>query len=514
MTPRLLCARFSHLGLVAAWRRHPELRDEPVVLLDTVDALASRVVAASEAAHAAGVRPGQQLRQARQHCPGAVLLAVDAAAVEELRSALLATLCELAPAVELGDEEAWCDLSGRHALLGGELAWAAAVARGLADALAGPPGQPGVSARGTLPAVGLGSTRHVAQVAARLASPGRVRRVRPGEEAAVLAPLPVGVLPADPVVLARLGDLGLDRVGQVAALSPADLQRQFGPAGLALLRLARGEVEEPLDPYRQPRVMAERTVLDGPVSDLEVLRRCAERAAAVLGGQLLARGLVATRVELTLEPETCAGAAAGPAGSNAWSGWRVPPVPAGSVADLWPAVLGLLGSVRPTGPVAALRLLAGGLEPAAGRQTDMWRRGDASRDAIAIAVTRLRDRFGAETVLHPRLAVDPGDLPERRFVWEVDVADARAASTARRLPAPIVAPASTPSRDGAAALVAMPCPPTGTRPPTIRGDRRPDWRDGEGPVSRVRRERPAADGSRVDSPARPRVRAQWGNPAS
>jgi protein ImuB len=344
--------------------------------------------------------------------------------------------------------------------------------------------------------VGLASTRHVALVAARLASPGRVRRVRPGEEAAALAPLPVGMLPADPAILARLGDLGLDRVGQVAALSPADLQRQFGPAGLELHRLARGEVEERLDAHRPPSVLAERIVLDGPVSDLEVLRRCTERAVATLGEQLLARGLVTTRVELVLEPEqgATAGTGGGAGGLGApWSAWRIPPVPAGSAADLWPAALGLLGAVRPTAPVAALRLLACGLEPAAGRQSDLWRRGDASRDTIAIAVTRLRDRFGESTVLRPRLALDPGDLPERRFVLT-------AASPQRQAAAPLEA--------APPGVATVPGPPARLRPPAVRADIRPDWRDGEGPVSRVRRERPAADGSQVDPIERLRASAR------
>ena len=486
--PRILCARFPHLGLVAVWRRHPELRHEPVVLEAGEP---GRVAAASEAARGFGVRAGHPVRQARQLCPGAVLLPLPVAAVDELRSALLDALCSLAPAVELGDEEAWTDLSGRHAAHRDELAWAAAVARGLTEALAGAPGG---RPRDVLPAVGLASTRQVAHVAARLAAPGRVRRVRPGEEAAILAALPVGMLPADPAILARLGDLGLDRVGQVAALSPADLQRQFGPAGLGLLRLARGETEEPLDPHRRPLVLVERAVLDGPVCDLEILRRCAERASGALGDQLLARGLVAARVELTLEPDGAAPAAGrGTVGTAPWSAGRVPPLPVGSAADLWPAVLALLGSVRPDGPVAALRLLAGGLGPAAARQTDLLRAGDAARDAVTVTVARLRDRFGGGTVLRPRLALDPGDLPERRFVWEIGAAEEPPARTRG-------AAAAAGSRGGELAaasmgeLRAIPCPPTGIRPPTA-GRRPVDPRDGEGPVSRVRRERPASDGS-------------------
>jgi hypothetical protein len=64
--------------------------------------------------------------------------------------------------------------------------------------------------------------------------------------------------------------------------------------------------------------------------------------------------------------------------------------------------------------VVALRLQAGQLQNGGGRQLDMWSGGDARRDAVLRGVMRLQDRFGRDTVLQPRPAVDPGDLPERR----------------------------------------------------------------------------------------------------
>jgi hypothetical protein len=68
--------------------------------------------------------------------------------------------------------------------------------------------------------------------------------------------------------------------------------------------------------------------------------------------------------------------------------------------------------------VVGLRLEVGELSTASGRQVELWRRGDAERDAVARAVARLQDRFGTATVVRPRLTLDPGDLPERRFAWE------------------------------------------------------------------------------------------------
>jgi nucleotidyltransferase/DNA polymerase involved in DNA repair len=401
---RILCARFPHLALIAAWRRHPELRGEAVVITgawrggDGPPGASPPVMAASEAAQRRGVRPGQPLVRARQHCPAAVVLAIDSAALGGLRETALTALCAVVPAVELDDEHAWCDLNGRHAVHGAEPAWSAAVARTLTCALGGEP-----------PAVGVASTRFVAWMAARHSTPRHVRRVRPGDEAAFLAPLPVGLLPVDPAVLARLSALGLDCIGQVAGLSPADLRRQFGSEGEAVVRAARGGDDAQVAPLEVPRTAAERVVLDGSVADAEVLRRCAELACRRLGARLRELGLATLRVELVLEFESGATLRCE----------RQPPLAVGDAGELWPVVLGLLAAVRPQAPVTALRLEAGALEVVSGRQIDLWRRGDAARGAVALAVERLRDRFGPQTVLRPRLAVDPGDLPERRFVWEL-----------------------------------------------------------------------------------------------
>jgi DNA polymerase IV len=392
---RLLCARHPHLGLVAALRRHPELRGEAVILGGAPE-LRLPVLAASVAAVAAGVCPGQPLRQAQQLCPQAAFVGVDEGDVERLRADVIAALGGLSPAVEVGDEESCCDLSGNHAVFKDEGRWAAAIARALVETL-----------DGGLPAVGVGSTRFVARMAALASEPRHVRRVPAGGEAAFLAPLPLGMLPVDPAIGARLAALGLDCLGAVANLSPVELQRQFGAEGLVLHRHCRGEDGGCPAVDTGPRRAVERVVLDGAVGDLEVLRFAAHRCATDLGDQLRNRGMVAVTVTVVLELEEA------PAiGVSA-----PPPLPAGNPGELWMAVLALLGELHPSAPVSAIRLEVE-LRIATGRQTDLWRGGDAQREAVLAVTARLQRRYGEATLRRPRLAVDPGDIPERRFAWE------------------------------------------------------------------------------------------------
>ena len=405
--PRVLCARFPHLALVAAWGRHPELRSEPVIVGGAPE-LRLPVLAASTAARASGVRPGQPLREAQQRCPGAAFVAADEAAVAHLREELLSRLNRLAPLVEVGDEAAWCDLTGRHAAHPDSTGWAVAVARCIQELLDDDD-----------IAVGVASSRQVAEIAARQAGPRHIRRVAPGEEAAFLAPLPLSVLPLDPVVAARLAALGLDCVGAVANLSAADLQRQFGPVGMDLWHQARGgdgrgewSPGHGLGIPDPPRRLGERILLEGGTGDLEALRFAVHRSALDLGDRLRRHGCRAAAVTLVCELED-----AEP------SGLRIIPLqPPGSGAELWPVALELLAGLALTAPVTAVRLEVEGLQPGAGRQVDLWRGGDAAGEEIGGAASRLRARFGRTAVRSVELTVDPGDLPERRFRWTDPVA--------------------------------------------------------------------------------------------
>jgi hypothetical protein len=348
---------------------------------------------------AAGVRVGQPLRQAQQSCPAAVFVPLDLAGIARLRAAVCAELHRLSPTVEAGDEEAFGDLSGRHAEFSDEATWASALARGL---------------RGVLDveiAVGVAGSRFVARVAARASHPGRIRRVRSGEEAVFLAPLPLDVLPVDPAVTARLAAFGLDCLGAVAGLGPADLQRQFGPDGLRIYRLARGEDSGGVHSVPAQRAWSERLVLDGATGDLEILLGGVRHCATALGGRLIAEALAAGEVSVVFEIEE----------AEAISASVVPAAPSRNAGELWTAALGLLGELKPQAPVAAVRVEVTRLTPAAGRQADLLRPGDGAREAVVATAERLRSRFGAATVRRPRLALDPGDLPERRFTWEAPV---------------------------------------------------------------------------------------------
>ncbi len=407
--PRIACLRFPHLALVRAWQRHPELRDEAVVVFTPGPAGPQVVVAASAAARAAGVTVGQLLRQAETCCPGAARLAQDLEGTAALRRAALTALTDCSPLVEWTDDAtAYLDGSGRWLRHPDEAGWAAACGRALAAAL------------GVGPAVGVGESRFTAGAAAHAAGPGRVRRVARGAAATFLAAVPVAELPVTQEAQARLVAFGLRTCGDCAAVPAADLQRQLGPEGLLVHRLALGRDPVHLRPFREPPVFGARLVLAGAVTDREALRFTAPRLAEAVAERLGTVGRSAGRLRLVLraEDDPDAPVAAGGPPSGGWCGERTPPQPVATAAELLPVVLGLIGAAAPGRPVLVLELVALDLGPPVARQVDLWHRHDVDREAIAQAVVRLHDRFGPGLVFRVRLRDGaPDDLPERQLAW-------------------------------------------------------------------------------------------------
>jgi len=131
-----------------------------------------------------------------------------------------------------------------------------------------------------------------------VSTPRHVRRVRPGEEAAFLAPLSTGLLPRrrrHP--WPGSAPSGSTAWAPSAALSPADLGPPVsaGDAGLAVHRYGPGaRTRPPVTPAdRPPRALVERLVIEGGAADRELLSRLRPSTpAAILGGRLARAGPV------------------------------------------------------------------------------------------------------------------------------------------------------------------------------------------------------------------------------
>jgi len=359
-----------------------------------------RVVAASAAARARGVAPGQRRRQAEGRCAGLVVVTGDPAAEARAFEPVVAVLDRFTPLVTVvAPGTAALATRGPARYFGGVEALAVAVRAAVDGAGAAPVAGPGCR-------VGVADGLFAAELATRVRAdpeppwgtvvePGVVV-VAPGATPAFLDPRPVAVLG-----MAGLADLlvrlGVRTLGQLAALPAGAVVGRFGAEGVVAHRRARGLDDRPpaAGPPLPPAAVA--ASLDPPAEHVEAAAFAARGLAEGLREVLAARGM--TAIEVAVEVET-------DHGEHRSRRWRLDGDQGGTggLVDLlaqrvrWQLEGWLAGPDRPRGAVTTLRLAAEEVVPAAGRQLGFWGgdRGEADRAAAALA--RVQGRWGPESV--------------------------------------------------------------------------------------------------------------------
>jgi DNA polymerase IV len=134
--------------------------------------------------------------------------------------------------------------------------------------------------------LGVASAKVVAKIASDRRKPGGLTVVRPGREAAFLAPLPLRVLPGiGPRADERLRAAGIETIGELAALSDEDALLT-GKVGQTLRDRARGIDPRQLETATERISISVEETFEQDIADPErlhdELRRMAERLATHL----------------------------------------------------------------------------------------------------------------------------------------------------------------------------------------------------------------------------------------
>jgi protein ImuB len=270
----IVCVLLPRFELTVAAGDRTELLQVPAALAPEPGRV-QQVGEVSLAAEAFGIQPGMQLGEALARCPRLMLVPPDPAGVADLWERLLVRLESIGAAVEPERPGLACfDAQGLLRLLGGIDGVLAAARRALR-----------VPAR-----FGVAPSRFAAVAASTRA---RVRRpvvVSGGraEARAFLAPLPVAMLRARAALAeVRLHEtlerLGVQTLGELAALAPAALADRFGPMGLLAYELASGG-DGALCPRQPTEILRESLQLPDAASGMQL-----ERGLGLLIDRLLAR---------------------------------------------------------------------------------------------------------------------------------------------------------------------------------------------------------------------------------
>lgn len=251
------------------------------------------VVSCSAAARAEGVRRGQRRRDAQARCPQVLIADADPARDQRVFAPLISRLEQLAPGVQLLTPGlSALRARGPARYYGGEAAAATALAgalveEGIVDVRAGV-------------ADGPFTAEQAARVATRAEDP--VRIVPPGEAAAFLAPLPVTQL-GDPGIVDLLARLGVQTLGQLAALPPERLVERFGPRGARLHALAAGADSRPVEPRTPPPELHREIAFEPPLELAEQVAFGTRMAAEQFVSGLGAVDLVCTELRVVVTGE-------------------------------------------------------------------------------------------------------------------------------------------------------------------------------------------------------------------
>src|ERR1700690_3928285 len=194
----------------------PELRGKPVVVAGQPDQRGI-VSAASYEARKYGIQSATPLRTAKRLCPHAIFLEPRHHLYSQWSDRVAAILGKYSPVVEMASvDEAYLDLAGTERVFGPPLAAAHALLREI------------TKTTGLPCSAGLARTRLVAKVASDQAKPRGLLWVPAGAEADFLAPLGVRRIPGiGNVTEAALQKLGIERVGQLAAMAQEQLEELF-----------------------------------------------------------------------------------------------------------------------------------------------------------------------------------------------------------------------------------------------------------------------------------------------
>jgi DNA polymerase-4 len=264
----------------------PSLRREPLIVGG--DPHGRGVVAtANYVARRYGIHSAMSCAEALRRCPTAVFVRPRHALYRDYSQAVWAAVREVVPTVErTGLDEGYLDVE--------EVARDFLAARRVAEAV-----QAAVRGATSLTcSLGVATTKVVAKVASDRRKPGGLTVVRPGKEAAFLAPFDVRLLPGvGPRAEERLHAAGVATIGALAALDDAGLRRLLpGKVGLMLRDRARGIDPRGLETQVERISISTEETFEHDIGDRDQLQAELRRMSARLAEHLAKRGEAARTV--------------------------------------------------------------------------------------------------------------------------------------------------------------------------------------------------------------------------
>jgi len=355
------------------------------------------VASCSYAARAVGVRSAMPMSRALQLCRNLIIVSGRHKLYGEYSEKVMSKLRDLTPLVEqISIDEAFLDISD----------------------LAQPPArlaldlQTAIKNELHLPSsIGIASNKLVAKIATEVGKKSSLNRVHPavelrdeqkyigppfgltvvpfGEEAKFLDPLPADMLwGVGPKTFARLTELGIHTIGDIAAWPEKELVNLFGENGRDLWRHAQGIDNRPIATESETKSISQETTFNVDVRDEKTLEKTLREQSSEVARQLRKNDLAGKTVKLKIR----------------WSDFTTLsrqvtlPTSTDNEDEIFRTAVKLMKTVRK--PNQAVRLIGVGVSGigAPVRQLSLWDVGTEKSRKLQEVVDQLQEKYGRHVI--------------------------------------------------------------------------------------------------------------------
>lgn len=254
------------------------------------------VASCSYAARALGVRSAMPMSRAVRLCPSLIIVPPRRKAYAEASEQVMEKLRQVAALVEqISIDEAFLDISDMRAA---PLEIARSLQNSIKDDLRLPS------------SIGIAANKLVAKIATEVGKKSSKNKNQPpfgltivpfGEEAGFLAPLPAEMLwGVGPKTSARLSDLGIHSIGDIAAWQEKDLVNLFGENGRDLWKHAQGRDDRPVVTEYETKSISQEVTFNVDIRDEKTLEKTLREQSKEVGRQLRQGDLAGKTVKLKI----------------------------------------------------------------------------------------------------------------------------------------------------------------------------------------------------------------------
>jgi nucleotidyltransferase/DNA polymerase involved in DNA repair len=339
------------------------------------------IASASYEARAYGARSAQPTAIARRLCPELIVVPADHGRYAEVSEEVFALFRSITPLVEgLSLDEAFLDVSGLRLHHSSPVEVGESIRAAIRSELG-------------LPAsVGVASVKFIAKLASEAAKPDGVRHVPADEQLLFLHALPASAMwGVGPATLAALARLGVETIGDIAALPEKLLVNAVGPAaGRQLHDLSQGRDAREVTPDIAAKSISVEETFEHDLVGTELVETALLAHAQRLSGRLRRAGLRGRTITLKVRYPDFSTITRSHTTTMAVDGSR-------QLFLIATELLTGLGGLAE--PVRLLGLGASALEPA-DRPKQLDIDDNAGWDSVETAIAGVRERFG-ETALGP-----------------------------------------------------------------------------------------------------------------